>query len=34
MDVTFKEDDSRFSVSRKRQKAGLYDEYREEVLGI
>jgi predicted transposase YbfD/YdcC len=29
-----KESDSSFSVPRKRRKAGLYDEYREKVLGI
>ncbi len=29
-----KESDSKFSVPRKRRKAGLYDEYRERVLGI
>ena len=29
-----KESESKFSVHRKRLKAGLYDEYREKVLGI
>jgi predicted transposase YbfD/YdcC len=29
-----KESESKFSVPRKRRKAGLYDEYREKVLGI
>jgi hypothetical protein len=29
-----KESESKFSIPRKRRKAGLYDEYREKVLGI
>lgn len=29
-----KEEDSKFSIPRKRRKASLYDQYRENVLGI